>query len=66
MNEKEKSGILRISNEADRMTVVAVLYKNGYSVSPIRRKKNGRSYEYFIKYSYNESIDENGGTPCDS
>ena len=48
------------------MTVVAILYKNGYSVSPIRRKKNGRSYEYFVKYSHNESIDEIGGAPCDS
>lgn len=66
MNEREKEGVLRISNEADRMTVVAILYKNEYSVSPIRRKKNGRSYEYFIKYSYNESIDEIGGTPSDS
>lgn len=66
MNEREKEGVLRISNEADRMTVVAILYKNGYSVSPIRRKKNGRSYEYFIKYSYNESIDGIGGTPSDS
>ena len=65
MNEREKEGILRISNEADRMTVVAILYKNGYIVTPLRRKKNGRTYEYFIRYSYNESIDDPGSVKND-
>lgn len=43
-------GYLRIGNEADRTTVAAILYKNGYSVSPARKKKDGRSFEYFVEY----------------
>ena len=49
MNEKEKHGILRVSNEADRMTIVSILFKNGYSTVPVRRKK-GRSNEYYVRY----------------
>ena len=41
---------LRIANQADRVTVASILYANGYSVQPVRRKKNGRSYEYLVKF----------------
>lgn len=57
MNEKEKHGILRISNEADRMTIVSILFKNGYSTVPVRRKK-GRANEYYVRYDLPDSIDE--------
>ena len=57
MNEKEKHGILRVSNEADRMTIVSILFKNGYSTVPVRRKK-GRSNEYYVRYALPDSIDE--------
>ena len=40
--------LLKIGNEADRVTVASILYKNGYEVKPVRRKKNGKSYEYFV------------------
>ena len=43
-------GYLRIGNEADRTIVASILYKNGYSVSPVRKKKNGKTYEYFVEY----------------
>ena len=38
VSESEKHGILQISNEADRMTVSSILFKNGYSITPVRRK----------------------------
>lgn len=57
MNEKEKHGILRISNEADRMTIVSILFKNGYSTVPVRRKK-GRANEYYVRYDLPDIIDE--------
>lgn len=51
MNEALGShGYLKIGNEADRTTVASILYKNGYSVSPVRKKKNGKTYEYYVEY----------------
>ena len=50
-------GYLRVGNEADRVTIASILYKNGYTVRPIRRKKNNKSYEYYISYQMN-SLDE--------
>ena len=41
---------MRIANQADRVTAASILYANGYSVQPVRRKKNGRSYEYLVKF----------------
>ena len=45
-------GFLRIANEADRVTVAAILYKNGYAVAPRRRKKSGsaNSYDQILEY----------------
>lgn len=53
-------GVLKIGNEADRVTVASILYKNGYTVKPVRRKKNGKSYEYYVSYRMN-SLDEGDG-----
>ena len=41
---------LRIANQADRVTVASILYNNGYSVQPVRRRKNQKSFEYLVKY----------------
>nr|DAG11178.1 MAG TPA: hypothetical protein [Caudoviricetes sp.] len=60
VSESEKHGILQISNEADRMTVSSILFKNGYSITPVRRKK-GRSKVYFIRYDQIDNIDEEAG-----
>ena len=43
-------GYLKIGNEADRITVASILYKNGYSVSPVSKKRNGKTYEYYVEY----------------
>lgn len=57
MGDVKECGYLRINNEADRISVASVLYKNGYTVRPVRKKKNGKSYEYFLFYQLN-SLDE--------
>lgn len=48
--DAKDAGYLRIANEADRVTVASILFSNGYSVQKVRRKKNGKTYEYFVKY----------------
>lgn len=50
MAESPQAFYLRIANQSDRVTVASILYANGYSVQPVRRKKNGRSYEYLVKF----------------
>lgn len=45
------SGLLKIASEADRETVANILFRNGYTTSPVRRKKNGKAFEYFVKYA---------------
>ena len=50
MNELGNHGYLRIGNEADRTTVASILYKNGYSVSPVRKKTNGKSFTYYVEF----------------
>ena len=60
MGEVGEMGYLRIGNEADRVMVASVLYKNGYTVRPVRRKKNGKSYEYYLFYQLNSLDDMEG------
>ena len=48
-------GYIRVNGEEDRLMIQRIALKNGYTVSTARRKKNGRSYEYFVKY---ETIDQ--------
>lgn len=50
MEEEKNVSYLRIENKADRVTVASILFDNGYSVQPVRRKKNGKSFEYLVKY----------------
>ena len=49
---------LKIGSEADRVTVASILYKNGYSVQPVKQKKDGRSNEYLVKYWIGETMVE--------
>ena len=57
------AGYLRIGNEADRMTIAGILYKNGYSVCLAKSKKNAKSYEYLVKYSLIDPVAEGEGYP---
>ena len=43
-------GYLEIAKEEDRLTVAAILFKYGYSVSPKRVKKDGKAYKYLLHY----------------
>lgn len=55
------AGYLKIANEADRTTVAAILFNNGYTVKKGRRKKNNKSYEYFVVYEPANIDDTPGG-----
>ena len=41
---------MEIAKEEDRLTVAAILFKYGYSVSPKRVKKDGKAYKYLLHY----------------
>lgn len=43
-------GFLKIEGADKRTMVASVLFENGYTVSTVRRKRNGKTYEYFVKY----------------
>ena len=47
-------GYLRIGNEDERVNVSGILVKNGYTVSIVRQKKNGKAFDYFVKYELKE------------
>lgn len=36
-------GYLQITNEADRLAVAAILVKNGYTVTPLRKRAANRT-----------------------
>lgn len=61
MGELCDSGYLKIGNEQDRATVAQILYRNGYSVKPARKRKNGKAFEYYVAYRL-ENPDVKEGT----
>lgn len=61
--ENSQVRYLKIGNEADRVTVASILFKNGYSVQPVKQKKDGRSNEYLVKYWIGESTVEGAEIP---
>jgi hypothetical protein len=54
---------LKIGSEADRVTVASILFRNGYSVQPVKQKKDGRSHEYLVKYWIGETMVEGAEIP---
>ncbi len=66
MDEIGDSGYLKIANEADRATVAGVLFRNGYTVRTVRNKKNGKTYEYYVKYDKQPLDISSGGGPDES
>lgn len=64
MKEPGSYGYLKIKNEADRAEVATILYKNGYTVRPARRKKNGKTYEYYVAYQISETDLGDGQDGC--
>lgn len=57
-------GYLDIPKEEDRLTIASILFKHGYTVSPKRVKKDGRSNKYLVYYEkQSQDIQEVEGTP---
>lgn len=50
MDESYTGGVIRIGNETDRLTVAAILYKNGYTVRPVKYKKASGRAENMLSY----------------
>lgn len=53
--EQGDEGYLRVGNEADRIEIASILCKNGYTVSIKRKKRNGKTYEYYVYYKMEDS-----------
>lgn len=49
------NGYLKIKNEEDRNIVANILFKNGYTVESKRRKRNTKTFEYFVHYEIKNS-----------
>ena len=58
----EKAGYLKISNKEDRAAVASILFRNDYTVGEVRRKKDGKAFEYFVKYEMKERNVEDVGS----
>lgn len=43
--------------------VSLILFRNGYSVQPVKQKKDGRSNEYLVKYWIGETMVEGAEIP---
>lgn len=50
MGDLAERGYLDIPKEEDRLAIAAILYKYGYTVSPKRVRKDGRSFKYLVFY----------------
>lgn len=50
MGEIAVRGYLDIPKEEDRLTIASILFKHGYTVSPKRIRKDGRSFKYLVLY----------------
>lgn len=60
MENLAAKGYLDIPKEEDRLTIASILYKHGYTVSPKRVKKNGRSNKYLV-YFEKQAVDVSEG-----
>lgn len=50
MKTPKVGGYIPIPNEPDRIALASILFKHGYTVSPARFKKDGKSFVYCVKY----------------
>lgn len=58
---EEKEMLIKIYNQQDRLDVVQILIKNGYTVSQTKRARvpGGKTVDYFLKVKLDE---ENANT----
>ncbi len=50
MADLAAKGYLDIPKEEDRLTIASILYKHGYTVSPKKVRKDGRSNKYLVYF----------------
>ena len=46
----DSGGYLKIGNAEDREAVVTILARWGYAVQIMRKKRNGKSFDYYVRY----------------
>lgn len=63
MDGAEKAKYLKIASQADRVTVAPILFANGYSVQPVKQRRDGKSFEYLVKYWVGQPIVEDAEVP---
>lgn len=50
MGANDNHGYLKIDNLADRVTIATILFKNGYTVQPVKRRRNRKAYDMYVYY----------------
>ena len=54
MSKVESKGTLKIGSAEDREAIATILFRNGYTVHPVRYRPEGsKTYQYFVKYEMN-------------
>lgn len=56
-----QSGFIRVTNREERMMVANILFREGYTVRPVRTKINGKNYDYLIHYEMQSQVVEDNG-----
>ena len=51
MDNFSNCGLLKIKDREDRVAVAMVLFKNGYTVAPKRKKISPKNYEQYLEFS---------------
>jgi len=46
--------LIKVANGEDRLIVGKILLDNGYKVQIERKRKNGKTYEYYIRYGMSD------------
>ena len=52
--------LIKVANEDDRVEMGRILLKNGYRVCLERKRKNGKSYEYYVRYGMSDEEFDKG------
>ncbi len=45
-----KHGYLRLANDEERQQVAAMLFKNGYTVRTVKKRRDGKSFDKYVEF----------------
>ena len=45
-----KLGYLKLGNDEERAAVASILFKNGYTVRTVKKKRDGKSYDKLVEF----------------